>query len=59
MPDIWRSVPDYSETITIKQYVWFQGGICPEKYQLDQIQNDRLVDINFNMCIIWQTVQDS
>ena len=25
--------------LTIKQYVRFQGGICPEKFQLDQIEN--------------------
>ena len=25
--------------------MWFQGEICPEKCQLDQIENDRIVNI--------------
>ena len=29
-----------SQTNTMKQHVRFQGGICPEKIQPDQIQND-------------------
>ena len=49
MPDIWQNVPD-SLTITIKQNVRFQVGICSEKFQLDQIKNGRLsAIINFNM----------
>ena len=48
--DIWQAVPD-SWTLTIKQNVWFQRGICPEKFQLDQ--NGRLAAIidfdDFNM----------
>ena len=38
MPDIWQTVPD-SKTITIKQNVRFKVGKCPEKFQLNQIQN--------------------
>ena len=41
MPDIWQTFPG-SLTITIEQNVWFQVGICPEKFQLDQIQNGKL-----------------
>ena len=38
----------------------FQGRICPEKFQVDQIQNGRLsAIINFNMPDIWQTVPDN
>ena len=49
MPDIWQTVSD-SLTITIKQNVRFQVGICHETLQLDQIQNGRLsAIINFNM----------
>ena len=56
MPDIWQTVP-YSWTITTKQNVRFQVGICSENFQLDQIQNGRLsAVINFNMPDIWQTV---
>ena len=45
MSDIWQSVPD-SLTITIKQNVWYQGGICPEICQLNQIfDNGRLATI--------------
>ena len=36
MPDVMRTVPD-SYTINIKQNVWFQGWICFEKFQLEQI----------------------
>ena len=32
-----KTVPD-SWTITIKPNVWFQGGVCPEKYQLSLIK---------------------
>ena len=35
---IWHTMPD-SSTITIEQNVQFQGGICPENVQPDQIQN--------------------
>ena len=41
MPDKW--------TITVKQNVWFQIGICPENFQLEQIQNGRhaaIIDFN-------------
>ena len=49
MPAIWQTVPD-SWIITIKQNVRFQGGICPEKFQLYQIQHGRLVAIiDFNL----------
>ena len=41
MPNKWKTVPD-RYTITIEQNVQFQVGICCEKYQLDQIENDRL-----------------
>ena len=44
MSDIWQTVPD-SYTITMKQNLRFEGGICPEKYQLDQIQNGQLTAI--------------
>ena len=48
MPDIWETVSD-SMTITIyKQNVRLQGGICNDKFQIDQIQNDPAI-INFNM----------
>ena len=51
-----KTVPD-SETIIMKQIVRLQGGICPEKCQLDQIQNDRLETIiDFNMGNIRKTV---
>ena len=53
MPDILQTVPD-SLTVTMKQNVRFQVGICPEKFQLDQIQNSRPLDIlYFNMPDIW------
>ena len=53
MPDIWQTVPD-SSTITIKQNVRFQVGMCSENVQLEQIQNGRLsAIINFNMPDIW------
>ena len=62
MPDIWRTVPD-SQTITVynyNKYVRFQVGICPEKFQLDQIQNSRLsAIIIIIMCDTWQAVSDS
>ena len=36
----------------------FQGGICPEKGQHDQIQNGRLAAIiDFNLRNIWKTVK--
>ena len=55
------------------QYCWYliarplllknvrlQGGICPEKFPIHQIQNGRLIAIiNFNMPNIWQTVPNS
>ena len=41
MPDILQTVLDYSLTITMKQNVLFQVGICLEKFQHDQIQNSR------------------
>ena len=37
-------MPD-SQIITIRPNVQFQGGICPEKCQLDQIQTGRLTVI--------------
>ena len=47
--NIAQPVPD-SQTICMKQKVRFQVGICPEKNQLDQIQNGRLsVIIGFNI----------
>ena len=53
-----KTVPD-SWTITIKQNVRVQEviGLCPEKCQLDKIQNDRLVAIiDFIICNgIWTT----
>ena len=53
MPDILQTVPD-SLTITMKQHVRFQVGICLEKFQLDQIQNSRtLAILYFNMPDIW------
>ena len=56
MRNIWKTRPD-SWTITIKQNVQFQVGICSVKFQLDQIKNGRLsAIINFNMPDIWQTV---
>ena len=56
MCDIWLTGPD-SSTITIKQNGQFQVWVRPEKCQLDQIQNDRLVAIiDFNMCNIYKTV---
>ena len=59
MHDIWQTVPD-SYTITIKQNVQFQGGICSKKFKLDQLKNGRLVAIIYpNMCFIWKTVPDS
>ena len=33
MPDIWQIVLG-GLTITMKQNVWLQGGMCPEKFQL-------------------------
>ena len=41
MPNIWQTMPD-NYTITINQNVRFHGGIWPEQFQLDQIQNDWL-----------------
>ena len=44
----------------MKQNVRFQVGICTEKFQLYQIQNDRLsAIINFNMPDIPQTMSES
>ena len=44
----------------MKQNVQFQGGICPEKSQLNQIQNSRLeAIIDFDMGNIWKTVPNS
>ena len=40
MPDICETMPG-SWTIT-RNKVQFERGICPEKSQLDQIQNGRL-----------------
>ena len=48
-----KCVPD-GKTINMKQNVWFQGGICPEKCQLYKIQNGWIVPIfHFNMRNIW------
>ena len=60
MPDIWQTLSD-SWAITIKQNVRFKGWIWPEIFQLDQIQNDRLVDIIALIIMrnIWKTVPDS
>ena len=41
MLDIWQTVPN-DWTITIKQNVWFQGGVWPGQSQLDKIQNGQL-----------------
>ena len=42
-----------SWTITIEQNVRFQAGICPEKCQLDQIENGQLeAIIDFNTWVI-------
>ena len=44
----------------MKQNVRFQGGICPEKCQLDKIKNGRLAAIiDFSMHNILKTVPDS
>ena len=44
----------------MKKNVQFQGEICPEKFQLDQIENGQLsAIINFNMPDTWKTVPDS
>ena len=38
----------------------FHGGICPEKFQLDQIQNGQFAAIiDFNMHNIWKTMRGS
>ena len=38
----------------------FQGRVCPEKIQLDQIKNGRIsAIIDFDMHNIWKTVPDS
>ena len=43
----------------MKQNVRFQGGICPGKCQLDQIQNGQLkAIIDFNMSHIVKNVPD-
>ena len=50
--NIWEKVQD-GWTITMKQNVRLQGEICPDKLQLDQIQNGRLTTIiDFNICDI-------
>ena len=47
MPGIWQTMPESS---TMKQNVRFQVEICPEQFQLHQIQNGQTsVIINFNM----------
>ena len=57
MPNMRQTVQD-SYTITIKQNVRFQGGICSEKYQLNQIQNGRLsATIDFIMQTMWSAAQ--
>ena len=49
MPNIWQTEPDM-RPLSIEQNVRFQGKICPEKSQLDQIQNGRVeVIIDLNM----------
>ena len=48
---------DYTicKVITTEQNVRFLGGICPEKIQLDQIENGRHAAIfYFNMRNIWE-----
>ena len=42
--NIMKTAPD-SYTITIKQIVWFQERMHFEKFQLDQVQNGRLLAI--------------
>ena len=41
---ICKTVPD-NHTITIEQYVQFQGGMCLEDFQIDIIKNDRRAPI--------------
>ena len=55
MPDIWQTEPDKP-----LQNVRFQGGICPEKCELVQIQNYQLeAIIDFIIGNIGKTVSDS
>ena len=52
MPDrpIWQTESDSYRPLSMKQNVWFQGGICTEKIQVDQIQNGQLeAIIDFDM----------
>ena len=37
----------------LDHYYMYQAGMCPEHFQLDQIQN------NLNMPDIWQSMPDS
>ena len=56
MPDIWQIMSD-SWTIPLKQNVRCHGGICPENFQLYEIQNGRpSAIINFIMPDIRQYV---
>ena len=58
MRNIWKTVSD-RPFITIEPDVRFQWGICPEKFELDVIKNDRLVAIiDYNMRKVWKTVPD-
>ena len=61
MPDIRQNCQIHvaRPLLFIKQNVRFQVGICLEKCQLDQIENDRLEAIIFNMGDIGKTVSDS
>ena len=54
MRNIWTIVPD-SQDITIKQNVRLPGRMPPEKFQLNEIQNGRLVTIiDFKVPNIWE-----
>ena len=37
-----------SYTITIKQNVWFEVGICDENFLLNKIQSAAIIDINMH-----------
>ena len=52
---IWKNMPDYSLTITMKQTMKLYGRMHPEKFQLHRIQNGRLpaviyFDISVKKC---------
>ena len=58
MRSTWKTVPDSSKTITIKQNVQFQVGIYHEKFPLDQ--NGRpAATFDYNMHKNWKTVPHS